>query len=292
MRTRIYNKLNVKEIQAYLDRGGKTIFLPLGVIECHGAYPVDVETILPQAFAVLLAEKADGLVMTDLPYFYAGGTVISDATIHVSIRDGMRFLNTLCTSLIQQGFRNLFFVSGHGPAAITIDAFSRDFFEQTGIHPCHLETFHMLQTAFPNASLESISVPGSPLRIMINEMMVGAYRILGVEDYLITDPCAPRPEYQVTPVDEVVTRFEAALKPFGGVPSRLFSCETEHSNCVQFSSADERAEACERGANYIHQIVDRVNIQELMEALNGYHQYVRKVVEKNPHLRRVFRNME
>lgn len=291
MRTRIYNKLNVKEIEAYINKGGSTIFLPLGVIECHGAYPVDVETVLPQAFAKLLAEKADGLVLTDLPYFYAGGTVISDATIHISIKDGIDYLDKLCTSLVQQGFRHIFFVSGHGPASITIDAFSRDFFEKTGIHPCHLEVFHMVRVAFPNASFRDVTVQGTPLRIMLNELMCGAYKVLDIEDALLVDPNAPKAEYDATPVEELVTRFEAALTSFGGVPSRLFSHETQHSNCIQFESVEARDEVCTRGAEYIQQIIDAVNMDEVMQALDGYQAYVRRVVAEHPRLQKLFKDM-
>ena len=80
MRTRIYNKMTSYEIEDYLKRGGDTIFLGIGVVECHGYMPVDVEAVGPEAKAVLLAEKADGLALINLPYFYPGGTIISPAT--------------------------------------------------------------------------------------------------------------------------------------------------------------------------------------------------------------------
>ena len=69
MRTRIFNKMTAPEVEDYLARGGDTIFIAIGVVECHGALPIDCETIGPEANAVLLAEKADGLAMINLPYF-------------------------------------------------------------------------------------------------------------------------------------------------------------------------------------------------------------------------------
>ena len=54
--------------------------------------PNDVETIIPEAYATLLAEKADGLSLINLPYFYPGGTLCSNATVHISIRDGIDYL--------------------------------------------------------------------------------------------------------------------------------------------------------------------------------------------------------
>ena len=51
MRTRIFNKMTAKEVENYLARGGDTIFVPVGVVECHSAMPIDVEQIVPEAYA-------------------------------------------------------------------------------------------------------------------------------------------------------------------------------------------------------------------------------------------------
>jgi creatinine amidohydrolase len=54
MRTRIFNKMTAKEVEDYLARGGNTIFVGVGVIEVHGAMPIDAETIVPDTFQGLL----------------------------------------------------------------------------------------------------------------------------------------------------------------------------------------------------------------------------------------------
>ena len=46
MRTRIYNKCTDREITDYLERGGDTLFMSIGVTELHGQLPVDGESIL------------------------------------------------------------------------------------------------------------------------------------------------------------------------------------------------------------------------------------------------------
>ena len=58
MRTRIFNKMTAREVEDYLARGGDTMFAPVGVVECHSAMPVDVEQIVPEAYALLMAERA------------------------------------------------------------------------------------------------------------------------------------------------------------------------------------------------------------------------------------------
>ena len=86
MRTRIFNKMTAKEVEDYLARGGDTIFVPVGVVECHSAMPIVVEQIVPEAYALLMAERADGLAMVNLPYFFPGGTVVSSSTVQVTVR--------------------------------------------------------------------------------------------------------------------------------------------------------------------------------------------------------------
>ena len=102
MRTRILNKMTANEVENYLARGGDTIFVAVGVVECHSAMPVDAEEILPEGFAVAMAEKADGLALINLPYFFPGGTIISNATVQVTVRQSIGFLMTLSRSLVAQ----------------------------------------------------------------------------------------------------------------------------------------------------------------------------------------------
>lgn len=285
MRTRIYNKLNVKEIQKYLDEGGDTIFLPGGVIECHGALPVDCESVYPQAFAVLLAERVNGLVMTDLPFFYAGGTMISDATIHVTIRDGIDFLNMLCTSLVKQGFRKIFLLDTHGPANLTYVAFARDFFEKTGIHPCHIRCGNILKSGL---GLD-FSDPKSYAKHQA--AMYGAYKIMGLEQYLPVDPNADNSIFTRKPMEEPMRRFCAALIPLGGVPSQLFSTEQEHAGGQVFHSIEERDALCTEGEGYIKEAVAKTDIEGLVKALDEYQAYVKDVVSRVPRLKKTFSEM-
>ena len=103
------------EIEDYLARGGNTIFVAVGVTEVHGALPIDCETILPEAFALEMAEQSDGLALINLPYFFPGGTIISNSTIQVTVRDSIDYLMMLSRSLLSQGFKKIIFVSGMLP---------------------------------------------------------------------------------------------------------------------------------------------------------------------------------
>ena len=88
MRTRILGKLINSEVQDYLKRND-IIIVPVGTTEMHGGLPLDCETVLSEALALRMAQSCDGLVLTGLPYFYAGATASGRGTVQVSIRQGI-----------------------------------------------------------------------------------------------------------------------------------------------------------------------------------------------------------
>ena len=80
--------------------------LPVGTVEMHGGLPLDSETVISEAFALKMAEACDGLVLTGLPYFYAGATASGRGTVQVSVRQGIDYLSAIAHSLLRQGGRS------------------------------------------------------------------------------------------------------------------------------------------------------------------------------------------
>ena len=52
-----------------------------------------------------MAEACDGLVLTGLPYFYAGATASGRGTVQVSIREGIDYLTAIAKNLLRLGFK-------------------------------------------------------------------------------------------------------------------------------------------------------------------------------------------
>ena len=115
MRTRFLNKMTHDEVVEYRKRND-IIYVPFGTIEVHGTFPMDVETVTPEAFASLMAEETDGLVLGNLPYFFCGASPMSPGTIQMSVEDGLHYLKAIAHSLLNQGFRRQVYLSLHGPA--------------------------------------------------------------------------------------------------------------------------------------------------------------------------------
>ena len=119
MRTRIFGKMLNSEVQDYLSRND-IIIVPVGTTEMHGGFPLDCETVISEAYALKMAEACDGLVLTGLPYFYAGATASGRGTVQVSVRQGIDYLGAIARSLLRLGFKRQVYISFHGPAHMTI----------------------------------------------------------------------------------------------------------------------------------------------------------------------------
>ena len=95
MRTRIIPKMLNDEVEEYLTRND-IVIVPVGTVEMHGGFPLDSETVVSEAFALKMAEACDGLVLTGLPYFYAGATASGRGTVQVSIQEGNSLSDRNC----------------------------------------------------------------------------------------------------------------------------------------------------------------------------------------------------
>ena len=276
MRTRIYNKMTAGEIENYLARGGDTIFVGVGVIEAHGAFPVDAEAIIPEAFSLAMAEQADGLALINLPFFFPGGTIVSNATIQVNVRQSIDFLMMLARSLVAQGFRKIFLVSAHGPAKLYIDAMCRDFFQETKIHVCHLITYMAYFSFSPGCSIQDY---------MHNNMLYGAYKMLGQMDYLPIDPDSVEEHEIGIRESPVLKSLTDTLKLYGGKSSIYYASSDQHGGGRAFHSEAERLDACEKGEKEIRDLVSRMNLDKLKNDLDAYHIYVHELMEEYPRLK-------
>lgn len=279
MRTRIFNKMTAREVEDYLARGGNTIYVGVGVVELHGASPIDVEQIGPEAYAVAMAEATDGLAMINLPYFFPGGTIVSPATVQVSVRESIDYLMMISRSLVAQGFRKIFYISGHGPARLYIDAMCRDFFQESKIHVCHLNSM-----AFGRNFAEK-TADGKPDFSRLAFMSAGAYKILHQEQYLPVDPEAKDPEYSFgAPMDPRMQELSDSLKPFGGSVSMYYSNDNQHGAGRPYRSVEERDEACRKGEAMIREEVERMvpALERLKNAIDTYHGYVQELIQEKP----------
>lgn len=116
MRSRYMAELTTPEVEKYFADGGKTAFLPVGSVEMHGPHqPIGTDTIIAKAFALLLAQKANGLVLPELHYTWAGATDGFAGTISIDAELVEKIVEAIAVKCKKMGFERLALVSVHAP---------------------------------------------------------------------------------------------------------------------------------------------------------------------------------
>src|SRR5215469_13888786 len=88
MRTRYFTNLTNPEIEQYLKHND-VIFIPVGTVESMGAFPTDLEYVMAEAYALKMAEEADGLILPHVIFFYPGVTATGRGSVYVPQEVGL-----------------------------------------------------------------------------------------------------------------------------------------------------------------------------------------------------------
>ena len=234
------------------------IYIPFGTVEVHGTFPLDVEQTLPEAFALCMAEKTDGLVLGQLPYFFPGASPMSPGTVQMSVEAGITYLKEIAHSLLNQGFRRQIYVSFHGPAFLTAGAVVVDFFDETKVPIAYID----LTQAASYAEQQGVKISSH------NSLFWGGYGILGRENELVVDPAVHTAEKEgsETSVDHF-SHFRKYAHPSGSIGFYFVKPEDHAGMTGAFKTIEERDEACRRGAQEIRAIVDAMDMPGYVEAM-------------------------
>lgn len=268
MRTRFLSKLTNGEVENYLDRND-LIYVPVGVTETHGALPLDAETVLAEAIALKMAEKTDGLVLHNLPYFFAGATPVGRGTVQMSVKDGMAYLDKIAKSLLKQGFRRQIYVTCHGPAHMTLSGMVRDFFDETKVPILYIDIIKTVET-IKDLSFNVFE--------KFNEISIGAYKILGIlEDVPLNVPESNSVSYDPQKVLEANLNHPA--NPLGklayqsGAIGYYFDKPSDHMYTPLLKTPEERQKYADEGEAYILEIVEKLNMNTIAETLRKVDEY-------------------
>jgi creatinine amidohydrolase len=267
MRTRILGKLLNSEVQEYLKHND-IIIVPVGTTEMHGGLPLDCETVMSEALAVKMAEACDGLVLTGLPYFYAGATASGRGTVQVTIRQGIDYLGAIARSLLRLGFKRQVYVSLHGPAHMTICPMVRDFYDETGVPILYVDSVMQLF-----ASMKELGGMGA-----FNDMFVGAYKVMGrLEDVpLVTGFSDPVPQSCAPFNDLFALGYQSAAVGY------CFGENQDHAPTPDIPDEETRARMAENGEKVIDFLVGKMNMPHVVDQLRKLEEYGLENEQKYP----------
>lgn len=259
MRTRFLPKLLNSEVEGYLSHND-IIIVPVGTVEMHGGLPLDSETVISEAYALKMAEACDGLVLTGLPYFYAGATASGRGTVQVSVRQGIDYLGAVARSLLRQGFKRQIYISFHGPAHMTCGPMIRDFFDETGVPILYFDlTMQMTRSAKDLfKSMDSF-----------HAITVGAYQLLGrLQDVPLTTEFFHTEEQSCAPYNAL---FGLAYQ--SSSIGYCFARQGDHMSTPAIPDEATRQRLADEGAELIGQLVERMDMPKVaadIASLAGY----------------------
>ncbi len=270
MRTHIYNKMTAQEVEDYLASGKNTVVVAAGPTEIHGESPLDIENAFAQLYAVTIAEAIDAVAVINLPYIYPGGTAIGRGTVWTTELQNYDFAFQFCKSLVDQGFKKILIVPGHG--AFWLPFFIRDFFDQTHIHPVEVHV---------NAELPRDNIEGG---VTTMDKFLDAAAMLKIKQQfknLRIDPNGLQ-RGEVIANDPALREFADTVRPFGGVAALAFMDRRQHGGGYVYKNEEEARELAEIGMKAAEAGVKKADFEGLLEALDAYHAYAEKVAGKNP----------
>jgi len=267
MRTRILGKMLNAEVQEYLKRND-IIIVPVGTTEMHGGLPLDCETVMSEALALKMAEVCDGLVLTGLPYFYAGATASGRGTVQVTVRQGIDYLGAIARSLLRLGFKRQVYVSFHGPAHMTICPMIRDFYDETGVPILYLDSVMKI--------LGNVQALGGMEGL--NDMFVGAYKIMNrLEDVpLVTGFADPVPQSCAPFNDLFALGYQSAAVGY------CFGENQDHAPTPDIPDVETRNRMAENGEKVIDKLVQTMNMPHVVEQLRKLEAYGLENEKKYP----------
>lgn len=269
MRTRIFGKLLNSEVQDYLQRND-IIIVPVGTTEMHGGFPLDSETVISEAYALKMAESCDGLVLTGLPYFYAGATASGRGTVQVTVRQGIDYLGAIARSLLRLGFKRQIYISFHGPAHMTICPMLRDFYDETGVPILYLDLmmqFGKCADIFSGAGFGAF-----------HDITVGAYKIMNrLEDVPLVTGYDHREPQSCAPFSDLFgLGYQSAAVGY------CFGENRDHMATPDIPDEQTRNAKAEAGADMICRMVERMDMPHVVEQLRRLEGYGLENEQKYP----------
>ena len=268
LRTRILPRMLNSEVEEYLTRN-YIIIVPVGTVELHGGLPLDSETVISEAFALKMAEACDGLVLTGLPYFYAGATASGRGTVQVSIRQGIDYLGAIARSLLRQGFKRQIYISFHGPAHMTCSPMVRDFFDETGVPILYMDlTMQMMQSARDLfKSMDSF-----------HAITVGAYDMMGrLSDVPLTTEYHHNAPQSCAPFNDIF-----ALAYQSAAIGYCFGDHKDHMSTPDIPDEAVRAALADEGRELIQALVSRMDMPHVVDQMRNLEAYNIEVAKKFP----------
>ena len=272
MRTRNLCALTNWEAEQYLKRND-IIFIPVGTVELHGPLPMDCEYVGVEALAYKLAEQCDGLVLPHMIYFHPGATDIGRGTVYVNMTDGAAYLRAVAQSLLNQGFRRQVFLTGHGPAYMTIIPMLTQFLDETKVPLLYYDMMSLMQEAGIEMSMKGF-----------DSLLYASYKMFNRLDDIPLG-LGNNPEIVITPESDMGHQLPEGvietLQPKNGgyATAWKYGNVLEHGGtCTAPETREELEALAAEGEKMLEKLVNGSNMPAKLEALRKLDEFHQKEI--------------
>lgn len=101
-------------VREYLERGGRTVLVPVGSTEDHGDHgPLWTDVYIPLEVCQRAAEELDALVAPPVPFGLAPDHRGASGIVYVRLETFVALLRDICVTLSEAGFDRIALVNGH-----------------------------------------------------------------------------------------------------------------------------------------------------------------------------------
>lgn len=270
LRSHFLNALVNNEVEAYLEESD-VIIVPFGPTELHGGMPLDCETVLSEALALIMAERTNSLALPHIPYIYSGATASAKGTIQLTVKESTNMLNGIAKSLLQSGFKKQIYISLHGPAHISIGPVVRDFFDETGTSILYIDGATVAQKS---------GVFGDMSSGLYNFdcMILGSYKLRNrLDDILLTSD-----------FEEPMTNSSAEFGHLksqsyeSGATGYYFKELTDHRATTAIPDKETRNRMADEGIELLNKMADAIDMPKIIEEMDIQADYLEGVFNLYP----------
>jgi len=175
--SRRLDELTSREVEFWMKEGGDLALIPFGPSSGHGALiSLGIHAHWAHALAMLIAERANGLVYPPIYTVYSGATRTFRGAVSFSITEQVEILTRLAKKLYAQGFKRTVLVAGTTPENYGGMVAARQLFDETEVPFWMIEGERLLHLPEVKAIYEGY--PGN-----FGETLIGlaSLKILGRE---------------------------------------------------------------------------------------------------------------
>jgi creatinine amidohydrolase/Fe(II)-dependent formamide hydrolase-like protein len=223
--SRRVDEMTSREIELYLKAGGDLVLVPFGPISGHGALiPVGMHAHWAHALAVLIAEKANGLVFPVTQCCFAGATRTFRGTVSFTVGEQVTVLKRIASTLQKQGFRRTVLVGGTNPEDTGGMIAARELFDETEKPFWFVSASRALQLPEVKALYE-----GYPGKFGETQLSLASLRILGRERPIPLEKWAQETKAEGVDQPDEIASDVTEMRRLGAVGFRYHE-ESNHGN--------------------------------------------------------------